>query len=193
MPWANVHSYQTVLFRGPAKNTMRGQRLKFPVWIHSFPQKSKVARNELLQNRDKNASNSNCDLHSSDSSLLHPRSIFRHNIRIIWWARHLKNYIYCRKTSRSIYQITYLLIDKPGKCHVASLLGDEILNLSTYYESGPYGGTQGGEWFTDFYQSLDGRTIRPNHWPDAINIRSGGRIDSWVRVSWFNGERHHKA
>ena len=60
----------------------------------------------------------------------------------------------------------------------ASLLGDEILNLSTYYESGPYGGTQGGEWFTDFYQSLDGRTIRPNHWPDAINIRSGGRIDS---------------
>jgi hypothetical protein len=47
------------------------------------------------------------------------------------------------------------------------------------YDSGPFGGSSfSGVWFTDFWQSLDGRRAKPTHWPDKINIRAGQRIDS---------------
>ncbi len=46
------------------------------------------------------------------------------------------------------------------------------------YDSGPFGSNYRGEWFTDFWQSLDGRRVKPQHWPDQINIRAGGRIDA---------------
>ena len=63
------------------------------------------------------------------------------------------------------------------KHSTSNLSGDELLSHASYYESGPYGSTRGGEWFTDFYQSLDGSVIKPAHWPDGINIRHGERID----------------
>ena len=46
------------------------------------------------------------------------------------------------------------------------------------YSSGPFGSDYTGEWFSDWWQSLDGRTVKPQHWPDQINIRAGGRIDA---------------
>ncbi len=34
--------------------------------------------------------------------------------------------------------------------------GEAWLN-GDFYESGPYGSMNGGDWFTDFWQSLDGK------------------------------------
>lgn len=70
---------------------------------------------------------------------------------------------------------------------ISQIYGDEVLSRDLYFESGPFGGTKGGEWFTDFWQSLDGRVIKPTHWPDVINIRSGERVDS---IQMFYGPYH---
>ena len=43
-------------------------------------------------------------------------------------------------------------------------------------ESGPYGG-DGGEWFTDWWESLDGMDYQPKHPVQQVNIRAGGRVD----------------
>ena len=42
--------------------------------------------------------------------------------------------------------------------------------------SGPVGGT-GGEWFTDWWESLDGTDYHPKRPPQQINIWAGERID----------------
>jgi len=57
--------------------------------------------------------------------------------------------------------------------------GSEITAGDSYFSSGPYGSEWEGEWFTDFWQSLDGSRIRPDHWPDAMNVRYGQRIDRY--------------
>ena len=62
-------------------------------------------------------------------------------------------------------------------CTIITQSGDELLSSETIYESGPYGSMKGGEWFTDFWQSLDGFDFNPKHWPDGINVRHGERID----------------
>ena len=38
----------------------------------------------------------------------------------------------------------------------ASFSGDDFLDDSVYFESGPYGSNNDGTWFTDFRQKLDG-------------------------------------
>ncbi len=57
--------------------------------------------------------------------------------------------------------------------------GEEVISHWDIYRSGPYGnvGGRNGEFFNDFRQTLDGKQVRPNHWPDTINIRAGGSID----------------
>ena len=60
--------------------------------------------------------------------------------------------------------------------------GDDVIGAEEYYESAHYGSVRGGEWFTDFWQSLDGRRIKPNHWPDGINIRYGLSIDRCINI-----------
>ena len=55
------------------------------------------------------------------------------------------------------------------------MLGHEI-----YFTSGPYGSMNGGDWFTDFWQSLDGKEYNPTHWPSGVNLRHGERIDRHV-------------
>ncbi len=57
-----------------------------------------------------------------------------------------------------------------------------MLSSDDYFVSGPYGSMNGGEWFTDFWQSLDGKDYNPKHWPDGITLRYGERIDS-IQVS----------
>ena len=42
--------------------------------------------------------------------------------------------------------------------------------------TGPYGGL-GGEWFTDWWESLDGVDYRPKRPPQHINIWAGERVD----------------
>ena len=44
-------------------------------------------------------------------------------------------------------------------------------------ETGPYGG-DGGQWFTDWWETLDGTDYEPKHPPQQVNIRAGGRVDS---------------
>ena len=44
-------------------------------------------------------------------------------------------------------------------------------------DTGPYGG-DGGQWFTDWWESLDGTDYQPKHPPQQVNIRAGGRVDS---------------
>ena len=61
---------------------------------------------------------------------------------------------------------------------VCKRLGEELLEQYSTYVSGPYGSPRGGEWFTDFYQSLDGTVVRPKHWPSQINVGAGERVDS---------------
>ena len=56
--------------------------------------------------------------------------------------------------------------------------GDSVMGQLEIYSSGPFGSDHTGEWFSDWWQSLDGHTVKPQHWPDQINIRAGGRIDA---------------
>ena len=56
--------------------------------------------------------------------------------------------------------------------------GDSVMGQLELYSSGPFGSDYTGEWFSDWWQSLDGHTVKPQHWPDQINIRAGGRIDA---------------
>ena len=56
--------------------------------------------------------------------------------------------------------------------------GDSVMGQLELYSSGPFGSDHTGEWFSDWWQSLDGHTVKPQHWPDQINIRAGGRIDA---------------
>ena len=72
---------------------------------------------------------------------------------------------------------------------ISQIYGEELLNQWKIYVSGPYGSTshKDGEFFTDFRQRLDGRSVEPSHWPDGINLRSGGSIDA---IQLFYGNYH---
>ena len=61
-----------------------------------------------------------------------------------------------------------------------TLKGDDFLEDSLYFESGPFGSNNDGTWFTDFRQMLDGSRFEPRHWPDTINLRAGQGIDGYV-------------
>lgn len=52
---------------------------------------------------------------------------------------------------------------------ISQIYGEAILDHWNIYVSGPYGSTsqKDGEFFTDFHQSLNGRSIQPNHWPNG--------------------------
>ena len=43
------------------------------------------------------------------------------------------------------------------------------------------------EYFEHFRQTLNGRDVQPNHWPNGINIRSGESIDA---IQFFYGNYH---
>ena len=75
------------------------------------------------------------------------------------------------------------------------------INLSTWtglsdqwnvFVTGPYGSSseKDGEYFSDFRQTLNGRSVQPNHWPNGINIRSGGSIDA---IQFFYGNYHGRS
>ena len=70
---------------------------------------------------------------------------------------------------------------------ISQIYGEELLSHWNVYVSGPYGSQnfKDGHFFTDFRQSLNGRSVQPNHWPDSINIRSGDSIDA-IQVSYGN-------
>lgn len=70
---------------------------------------------------------------------------------------------------------------------ISQIYGEELLSQWNIYVSGPYGSqsVKDGQFFTDFRQSLNGRSVQPNHWPDSINIRSGDSIDA-IQVSYGN-------
>ena len=70
---------------------------------------------------------------------------------------------------------------------ISQIYGEELLEHWNIYVTGPYGTTsqKDGEFFTDFKQSLNGRSIEPSHWPSGINIRSGGSIDA-IQIFYGN-------
>ena len=72
---------------------------------------------------------------------------------------------------------------------ISQIYGEELLHDWNIIVSGPYGSTsqKDGEFFTDFRQSLNGRWVQPNHWPNGINVRSGGSIDA---IQFFYGNYH---
>lgn len=72
---------------------------------------------------------------------------------------------------------------------ISQIYGEAVLGHWNVYVSGPYGSTseKDGEFFTDFRQSLNGRSVQPNHWPNGINVRSGGSIDA---LQFFYGNYH---
>lgn len=72
---------------------------------------------------------------------------------------------------------------------ISQIYGEAFLADWNVYVSGPYGSTseKDGEFFTDFRQSLNGRSVQPNHWPNGINVRSGGSIDA---IQFFYGNYH---
>ena len=57
-----------------------------------------------------------------------------------------------------------------------NLLGLETTSTWKEVVTGPYGG-QGGIWFTDWWQSLDGYDYHPKRPPQQINVRAGERVD----------------
>ena len=71
-----------------------------------------------------------------------------------------------------------------------SVSGTENIGRLRVERTGPYGG-DGGEWFTDWWESLDGTKYQPIHPPQQINIRAGGRVDSiQLLYGGYHGERH---
>ena len=72
---------------------------------------------------------------------------------------------------------------------ISQIYGEQVLEQWNIFDSGPYGSTseKDGEFFTDFRQSLNGKSVQPNHWPNGINIRSGGSIDA---IQFFYGNYH---
>jgi len=66
---------------------------------------------------------------------------------------------------------------------ISEIFGDDFLEDSLYFESGPFGSNNDGTWFTDFRQMLDGSRFEPRHWPDAINLRAGQGIDG-IQLSY---------
>ena len=72
---------------------------------------------------------------------------------------------------------------------ISQIYGESVLDQWNIFVSGPYGSSseKDGEYFNDFRQSLDGRSVQPNHWPNGINIRSGGSIDA---IQFFYGNYH---
>jgi len=66
---------------------------------------------------------------------------------------------------------------------ISEIVGDDFLDDSVYFESGPYGSNNDGSWFTDFRQKLDGSRFEPRHWPDTINVRAGQSIDG-IQVTY---------
>ena len=59
---------------------------------------------------------------------------------------------------------------------ISVIPGAENIGRLRVIESGPYGG-DGGEWFTDWWESLDGMDYQPKHPVQQVNIRAGGRVD----------------
>lgn len=86
-----------------------------------------------------------------------------------------------------IFGIVYLCITVSYGFTISQIYGEELLSQWNVYVSGPYGSKSvtDGEFFTDFRQSLNGRSVRPDHWPDSINIRSGDSIDA-IQVTYGN-------
>ena len=64
-----------------------------------------------------------------------------------------------------------------------NLLGLETTSTWKEVVTGPYGG-QGGIWFTDWWQSLDGYDYHPKRPPQQINVRAGERVDM-IQVCCF--------
>ncbi len=92
------------------------------------------------------------------------------------------------KPSTSCYcYIILITIRSSLASTISQIYGEELLDMWNIYVSGPYGSRsyKEGDFFTDFRQSIDGRSIQPNHWPDAINLRSGEAIDS-IQVFYGN-------
>ena len=67
-----------------------------------------------------------------------------------------------------------------------------LLDQWNVFVTGPYGSSseKDGEYFSDFRQTLNGRSVQPNHWPNGINIRSGGSIDA---IQFFYGNYHGRS
>merc|ERR1711971_973080 len=56
--------------------------------------------------------------------------------------------------------------------------------------TGPYGGP-GGEWFTDWWESVDGHDYHPKRPPQQITVRAGGRVDMLqILYEGHSGARH---
>jgi len=72
---------------------------------------------------------------------------------------------------------------------ISQIYGEQILDQWNVFVTGPYGSSseKDGEYFSDFRQTLNGRSVQPNHWPNGINIRSGGSIDA---IQFFYGNYH---
>jgi len=69
-------------------------------------------------------------------------------------------------------------------------LGLETTSTWKEVVTGPYGG-QGGIWFTDWWQSLDGYDYHPKRPPQQINVRAGERVDMiQVLYEGYDGDRH---
>ena len=70
---------------------------------------------------------------------------------------------------------------------ISQIYGEEFLEHWNIYVTGTYGTTsqKDGEFFTDFKQSLNGRSVEPSHWPSGINIRSGESIDA-IQIFYGN-------
>lgn len=73
--------------------------------------------------------------------------------------------------------------DREENLSISEFLGAENIGRLREIETGPYGG-DGGEWFTDWWESLDGTDYEPKHPPQQINIRAGGRVD---QITMFYG------
>ena len=83
--------------------------------------------------------------------------------------------------------ISSMILSLSAGFTISQIYGEELLTQWNVYVSGPYGSKSGknGEFFTDFRQSLNGRSVQPNHWPNSLNIRSGESIDA-IQVSYGN-------
>jgi len=72
----------------------------------------------------------------------------------------------------------------------SDIIGSEVLGQVSRLTSGPYGGG-GGEFFTDWWQRVDGSDYQPKNPPSQINIRAGGRVDSvQVIYAGYKGGHH---
>jgi len=79
--------------------------------------------------------------------------------------------------------------------NVMALTTSDLIRIETFDHwreviSGPYGG-EGGEWFNDWWVSLDGSDYHPKRPPQQINVRAGERVDMiQILYEGHNGGRH---